>query len=413
MSPSAHLSHTRDQCGEVVESVTASVVVTTIVSSLLGSTQADDPFRNAKSIYTRLLPFFKAADECLDPCTALNGVLSELVTILQGKFQGVASSGLLFAKVAEHACRLIDDDERLSSRAFLIRDVAERAESRLELHYAEKLLNWAQQTLVSTCGSFRDMEVAEKVAFAARSFPYMGHYSLMVAQEARLIASMRQVDHIVFCGSGPLPLSGALLAAHLGVRVTLVDCDECAVRVSRSLISSWEQCEILPAGQINVRHLDGIRMRFRAPADKPASKVDGRGSAYRSNSDNVDDFMNSRYLHNDEGEEIFVCDVLFIAALVPNSVKEKLLRSAAELRESSPLVVLRSAHGLTARLAYPVARRSVFSKYLRLLHTVVPATHAESFDAPPAVDSDNIVPIDWFPGEILNSLEFYGWPKCV
>lgn len=412
MSPSAYLPTKRAQIHNrlaIPNSVSTSV--TTIVSALLGSTHVDDPFRSHRSIYTRLLPFYNAADNRLDPCPELNHALSELVAILQGKLHVVAPSGVCFVRVAEQACRLIDNDEELKRRAHLIRDVAERAESRLELFYVELMLKLGQKSWgLSNC-SLHNMTVAERVAFAANAFPYIGHYSMMVAQEARLIASMRTVSHVVFCGSGPLPLSGALLAAHLNTQVTLVDRDEQAVHLSRLLVSFWEERGVLPSGRITVRHLDAAHLRFHASAVKAVSKLQ-KGTSIREDNIECEDIVENELCYRDR-EDILPCDVLFIAALIPNNVKETLVKAAAEMGDAAPLVVLRSAHGLTARLAYPQAERSTFSQHLRLFHTVVPATHALSFEAPPAVDGDTKVPLDWFPSEILNSLEFYGWSDLV
>lgn len=351
---------------------------TSMVYALLGATGPKGRFVNSKSIYSRLKPYVDKEDERLDPEPELNAALSELVIFLQGKSHSTLATGTPFATIAQQACRQIDADAELCARAQEIREVAGKAESRLELHFVRKVLDKPlPASLPLQC-----LSPAERVIYAARDFPYIENYAMMVGQEARLLATMRASSHIVFCGSGPLPISGALFAAHMDARVTLIDCDEGAVRLSRELMEAWECCGVLPAGRVRVCHENGSNLRF------------------------------CKMPHSDEdtcNNGLLACDVIFIAALVPNHVKETLVRAAGALGNAAPLVVLRSAHGLTARLAYPPTHRPAFSKYLPLLATVVPAAHAVNYDAPPAVDADDQLPVDWFPADILNSLEIYGW----
>lgn len=423
MAPSTAVSdHTLPQ--QLATPASVKHVAIAILSTLLSTS---DP----QSVYSQLQPFLDKPDCFLDPCPAINQALSHLVSILQGTHHssslshdyanddvdhqnntktiitnGTAeestksspsSRKIPFVVIAKQVCQWIDNDSQLLQRAANIRDMAERAEGRLELFYAQKIVD---EPIVKLSDLTDDVNITpattaakyvQRIADASQQFPYINNYLTMVDQEARIIQQYKShPKHIVFCGSGPLPFTGLLLAAHtMASRFTFVDYNLDAVIWSRKLIHKWEQHNIIPKGRISVIHLDASLLQFQFE--------NSHGAASPSVKDHV----------------LFNCDVLFVAALIPNQVKLKMFKAAQHLQHNAPVIVLRTAHGLTARLAYHSVPSQMFKSYLPLVATVVPQTHALSLDQPPHIDNDQCQPVEWFPNDILNTLEIYTWPSST
>ncbi len=74
------------------------------------------------------------------------------------------------------------------------------------------------------------------------TFLYYHHYRTLVEREMRLFQSLtkRLPSHVVFLGSGPLPLTAILLAQNFGVQVTLVDRDDEAIALSGKVIDALQ-----------------------------------------------------------------------------------------------------------------------------------------------------------------------------
>lgn len=346
-----------------------------LCSALVGTTDTNDEFFNPNSVYCRIKDLVHQSDDHLDPSPIINAALSDLVAHLQGVTVDHTKSS--FAALQQTVCNVIDNDPILKSYARDIRSVAERAESRLELFYVQVLLRSTYER--------RSVETSyvECIRQASAEFPYTSNYDVMVHHEARVIQSLlptpgKRKMHVVFCGSGPLPLTGLFLAANMNCNVTLVDCDAVAVRLSKRLITMWETRCVLPEGRVKVVRADGADLRFRAIGEREVGEQNAKCMA---------------------------CDALFLAALIPNGVKETLVKRVSGLGDKAPLVVLRSAHGLTARFAYDYTRRFVLTQYLPLVATVVPETHAIGDGM---VVDDDLCPKAFFPPEILNSIEIYG-----
>ncbi|CDF77505.1 unnamed protein product [Chondrus crispus] len=366
-----------------------------LLKSILDSDDNKDLASGSKSLYCRLKNFLSEPDESLDPSPLVNSLLSELVSYLQGSGNHPElSQNSRFAAVEDAICTQIDKNEMLSSRASAIRSLAIRAESRMELF-------WARELLQENSVPHSSISAIDKVRMGSSDFPYTENYVSMVQKEAAVIYSYvrRKNDtkssvlqdgglirrlQIAFCGSGPLPLTGILLAVIMDADITLIDCDPEAVRVSRKLIQNWEQRHIITPGQIKVICADGGQVRFLGN-----NCSHGTGEMSRK--------MPS-----------VKCDVFFLAALVPNATKEEIAQNVSAMREDGPLVVLRTAHGLTARLAYFRNRRHIMTRYLDFIGLVAPKTH-DLGDG--TIVDDDVRPIAFFSPEILNSLELFQWQE--
>lgn len=349
-----------------------------LVTKLLGPLQDEFCNKSAESIYQRLQKFFNCSDTELDPSRTINGILTDLVSHLQG-------TGFLderfYSTVEWESCKVIDQDEELLKKANAIREVAVRAETRMEFYYNDILLTAAKNLELES-----DLSFVERIKVAADLFLYTDNYVDMVDVEADVLSwfwerSGRKGDmHIAFCGSGPLPLTGLLLAVCLGAEVTLIDCCPDAIEASKKLVERWEEIGVIPSGRITHMCANGADVQF--VEKKKGEKI-----------------LASKY-----GNKYISCDVVFLAALIPNKVKENMAKNVSDLGDKGPLVVLRSAHGLTSRFAYYRTRRSILTQHLSLVGVIAPESHH--------LGNGNIVddtekPLKFFPSNILNSLELY------
>jgi nicotianamine synthase len=93
-----------------------------------------------------------------------------------------------------------------------VRDFCSRGEYELERYWSHRLGTTASD----------EATVQELVAF-----PYLSEYHRLVAAEARLLKKGNPAaKHLLFIGSGPLPLSAYLLASEHGFKVDMVDSSE-------------------------------------------------------------------------------------------------------------------------------------------------------------------------------------------
>lgn len=358
----------------------------TIIFALLGPSSRADSSLMDGSIYIRLKNYLTKPDESLDPSPEINTILSELVSLLQGSSRDLGlTKDACFADIEGKVCDYIDKNESLAARANAIRSIAIRSETRLELY-------WARRLVKSTTPVYSTMSAIEKIHAGSGAFPYFGNYACMVQTESEVIQTHLRQNHckdcpmnksicVAFCGSGPLPLTGILLSVCLKAKVILIDNDQESVYLSQKLIENWEAREIIPSGSLNVVCADGGQVRFLRNAGQ-------------------------HFCQGGQKANSVECDILFVAALIPNRVKEDIARNVAEMRDNGPLVVMRTAHGLTARFAYFQNRRKVIERYLSFKGLVVPESHGHRDGH---VVDDDVKPIDFFPKEILNSLELFEW----
>ena len=166
---------------------------------------------------------------------------------------------------------------------------------------------------------------------ALSGFPYLRNYEQLVAHEAQCL---RSAARVVVGGAGPAPLTGLLLHAKLGVPITLVDSDADAVGISTALVQRLVEHNVVAEGAIEVCQAD--------VADAPTL------------SDN---------------------DAILVACLVDEAAKLRLARRIAGRGSSGPRVLLRSARGLCARLAYTAVPQSLVEEAgLALVGRIVPRT---------------------------------------
>ncbi len=132
-------------------------------------------------------------------------------------------------------------------------------------------------------------------------------------------------DRIVaICGSGPLPLSALFLHLLTGMKVVLIDQAAAAVGRSRRLIVNLERLEIVEPGALSVQQREAGSVRFCSPDTLPAQRTDAT----------------------------VACDAVMIASLVDPSAKASIAEHFRRDPSAPDLLIMRSATGLSARLAY-------------------------------------------------------------
>ncbi|MEO1230258.1 MAG: nicotianamine synthase family protein [Myxococcota bacterium] len=255
------------------------------------------------------------------PSRELDQVLTSLVARLQGPPVGSDS----YARVDHLAAQLIAEHDVYAARARTVRRISARAETSLELTYGPRM---ARED-IGPGGS-----LVERALRALRPFPYREHYRDLSASEAILAPEVR---HWLVAGAGPAPLSGLWLHWLTGARVTLVDLDPEAVAIASALVRRLETQGLVSQGFIVAQVSDVAELLL--PDD-----VDG----------------------------------VLVAALVPQQAKVALARRVAE-SERERRVLIRSARGLTAQLAYaPAPRPALEAAGLTFVGEVVPQTHITS-----------------------------------
>ena len=359
-----------------------------LLSRLVGTEELEDC--HGPSIFSRLKHFDPMNESSLDPCPDLNGILSELVSYLQGSFSSSTFQGQQYSTVESEVCTWIDSSDAYLSRAAFIRCIATTAEARLERYYAMKVLS-------STIELKPSMSGVEKLVAASAGFPYVQNYVDMIKKESKVVLSFLErecanVENLIqnsratsaediilaFCGSGPIPFSGILFTLNLNCKIVLIDNDKEAAELSRKLLRLYEEWGVIPSGKVRVICANCQDLTYeKAARVKPSGK-------------NLD--------------SVVKCDVLFVAALIPDEHKVNMFQRLNRQGENSPLVILRTAHGLTARLAYKVAQRQHLTQYMQLRGVVAPTTHKLENGH---VVGDSVKPVDFFSSEILNSLEIY------
>ncbi|CAN0046709.1 unnamed protein product [Discosporangium mesarthrocarpum] len=286
---------------------------------------------------------------------------------------------------------------------------------------------------------------------------------------------------VAFCGSGPLPFTGLLLAAAIGTVVVLIDWDEDSIAQSRKLVDKWIVEGVLPPNCIEYLCADAADIQFHCgtgPTIYDSNGPGGKDNFCKSDrsdqrqdeiipskdetvfsskeapcsGDVFQDPGNGRGAAPGEGamstRHVVQCDIVFVASLIPTDTKEKIARAIADAsaatsslppppppppRSSSlssscfpgseatcsgegrgwgkvlpsppPILLVRSAHGLTSHLSYEPAPRSAISKHMDFTGVLVPRTHVDHLGRWP--QEEEMAPLALFPRDILNSLEVY------
>ncbi len=193
-----------------------------------------------------------------------------------------------------------------------VRDLCARGESYLERHWAQRVVD-------------DPTSLAE--------FPYLRNYRRLVEGEYRAIRDClgREPEHLVFAGSGPLPLTAVLLARLApGLTITCLDQD----------------AEALGRGAGVVRALSGGRARIR-------------------------------FVHAEaDGYDYSGCDVVVLAALVGDTRRGKTVvldRVARSLRDDA-VIAARSVPPDARRLLYVRIDPGTVPPALRVLGEWSPPT---------------------------------------
>ena len=152
---------------------------------------------------------------------------------------------------------------------------------------------------------------------------------------------------IAICGSGPLPLSALFLHLLTGANIVLIDDHEGAVERSRRLIGNLERLGILVPDALRVHQRNAGQVWFRT-ADRPGAP---------------------------SSEDSIVCDAVMIASLVDQDAKISIAAQFSGNRGTPELLIMRSATGLSAKIAYDPVPTAMFGRgYLAYSGETVPAT---------------------------------------
>ena len=339
----------------------------------------------------------------LAPCPEVNRSLSRLVAIIQGDF---TSHALQASETHARALRAqlltrIRNTQELRVRAQHLRSIAGLAEHALEQHWSDVLLprlrSLAPMSRLAAAGPQR----ARALAACLEGFPYTRNYlqltaaeislleqplrplALRAAERSALPAELRweferalaqlQAGHtsdatrktawpertITFGGCGPLPVTGLLLHAFTGARVVLMDRDTRALAAAQAWVDALERLAVLELGAVRVCQGDvaNLALTPQSPAD-----------------------------------------AVLVASLVDAHAKQELARRW-QRQPVSALLLLRSARGLCAELAYaPVATHAVSCAALPFCGESVPEHLVE-----PGEDSVLVRA----PRAVLNTTELY------
>ncbi len=342
--------------------------------------------------------------------------------------QRTIEQDLLHLGVVEHFLDRIDDSPILAERAGRLKRIATTAENELEKHFAE-LINERLEAGFLSGGALdrqkRDSLLAQAKGRMAESqslnhleleglaiphleleedallriemakillnrFPYLDNYELMMQAELAMLQQplaprfLRERDLagealgidgekllrwdealqrlspsspwrdtlasqvFAVCGSGPLPLSALFLHLFTGASMVLIDADASAIERSRRLIGNLERLEILSPGAMTFRQGDASSLPFQKP-ERIASNTSGPAIA---------------------------CDAVLIASLVDRETKARIAARLQQDPGAPDLLVMRSATGLGAKLAYdPIEATNVNRHKLAYCGETMPATH--------------------------------------
>ncbi|MEL7367819.1 MAG: nicotianamine synthase family protein, partial [Myxococcota bacterium] len=247
----------------------------------------------------------KTDERCpsLAPCPSVNQSLSELVGIIQGRDLPNTTGGLA-AAVDSLIAEEIDASAVLAQKAGELKKISAQAEVELEYEFANR---WNRQ--LATPGG-----VPRSLTALLADFPYMEGYLRLAEAEAHALGICR---HIIVGGSGPLPITGLVLAGLSNANITLVDSSSEAAEISQHLIDALERTALIRQGQVRVLKGD---ITAAAP--------------------------------------VHSADAVLIASLVNRSAKIELAARVSRMHTAGPRLLLRSALGLCARTAYTAAPRA-------------------------------------------------------
>ncbi len=258
----------------------------------------------------------------------------------------------------QQACLRLESAPRLRRRARAVKRSAAIAETAMERANARRMLE------IDPAG---DGSPITKLRSILREYPYLDNYEQLVGSEIEAITRRREPGPVAFCGAGPLPLTGILWNLRTGDPVTLVEIDEQASELARSVVRRLRTLGVATPTDLRVVTSDAAAI----PTDE--------------------------------------YQVIIVASLVPGTAMTGLAERLAASSER-PLLAVRSAVGLTARLAYDhVAIRALASLGLRHVGTIAPAHTLADRPIEPciAVGADDPKLLEVAPAGVLNTTELF------
>lgn len=125
----------------------------------------------------------------------------------------------LFGKLYEYCIHQENNLIKITPEIEDINDICANAEYELEIDFAKKIIQ---------------SDSPERTLY---NFPYYQNYLHLVKLEYLNMSFFQpNISHILFLGSGPLPLSAIILAQRYHLHVTLVDHSRKALNISRKVI---------------------------------------------------------------------------------------------------------------------------------------------------------------------------------
>ena len=304
----------------------------------------------------------RASGRTLAPGPEVDAALGRLVEVLTTYFEAHPGADSTFHwEVVQRADRRIATDPELNRRAATVRRAAALAESAMEIHHASRVLAACVGPTSRSGGS------SSRFRRALWPFPYLDNYEHLVGAEYRAFQRIGRADRVAFCGAGALPLTGILWHRATGNEVVLVEIDPTVGHHARLVIG---------------------RLAALGLVDKTALPVEVVGAARLD----VDRF-----------------DLIVVASLVPNEVVVDLATNIATAGERRPVLMARSAVGLTRRLAYePIDVQAIVG--VGLTHVGTIASELQVTNQPSlsglAVRSNGSL-LCTAPADVLNTTEFF------
>jgi hypothetical protein len=358
---------------------------TRVINSLLSATDGSSIFATLARVLAMdpSLPVLAsvvdadqlAGSRALRPHKELNSALTRLVALLTAP-RSWAEERAVLARM---------DEEPWASRAAAVRCVSAAAERELELDAALRMC---------------DMP-ATAAGDILKVFPYVENYERLCDAETAIITATLATParcavcdrgesgplsgvSIAFCGSGPLPLSGIMFHIRAGATVALVEIDAEAVAASKALVALLVARGVVRARALTVVHSCASRVRFCRPECRTASAMERPCGGGASPTD-------------------VCCDAVVLASLLPADIKSAVALSLSADRHAPGVLLVRSAVGLVARMAYErVESRALERAKMVFCGEWIPRRDATQLAC---------VGGGFIHGDLLNSIELYRAPS--
>lgn len=307
----------------------------------------------------------------LNPGPVVDAVLGRLVQMATTDFRANISGSSQQREqfhwgVVEALCRRIDEGVELADRAMALRRGAGAAETLMESHYARCLV--ADPISIFTPGD--SLERIRRLRFFLDTFPYTSNYEALTRSEIDAVSLFGSPQRVAFCGAGALPLTAVFFHLFTGASVTAIEIDSAAAALASTVIADLVRCGVIEEGAVEVMVAD-------------AAMVD-----------------------------LISFDLIILASLLENSVvsaiASRLVRSSTT---GGPLVLVRSARGLVARIAYdPVPLEVIECHGFSHLGTIAPkesVSRAAVVDNSLGIAATSSKLLTIAPREVLNTSELF------